>query len=300
MMQQWEPDPAWERLRSGGGPGTVGVWATVVDGRRWIVKRLAPPEDPVLHDPRHAGYWRREVEVATHPELFSGPGLVQPDVRRVDEDESGATIWTADVAGEPPNALFAARALGVLAARAVPDVPWASTSILAGRLALAERRDGWPILRSTRLAELTEALWERRGHWLREIADGPHGQVHGDATPGNFVGIDGDDVLAVDWQCWGSGPVGADLGYFSLSCREDFDVLLDAFLRGLGDGVGTDAVVTAARVTAVYTVVSRAEWALALAARGEGALTSKLRHPSVAPHVRALQRQLPHLEALLR
>lgn len=297
----WEPDPSWERLRSGGGPATVGLWAATDDGRRWIVKRLAPPEDPVLHDPRHAGYWRREAEVAAHADLFAGPGLALPEVRRVDEDEEGVTIWTADVAGEPPTALFAARALGVLAAQQPPEVPWASTSLLAGRLAMAERHDGWPTLRSTTLAEVTEPLWERRTHWLSRLSGAPQGQIHGDATPGNFVGVRGQDVLAVDWQCWGTGPVGGDLGYFSLSCREDFDVLLDAFLTGVAAfrRVDLDEVATAARVTAVYTVVSRAEWALATAARGEGPLAGKYRHPGVAPHLRALRRQLPHLERLL-
>ena len=54
-----------------------------------------------------------------------------------------------------------------------------------------------------------------------------------------------------------------------------------------------------ARVTAVYTVLNRAEWALARAARGEGALAGKFRHPAVAPHLRALQRQFPHIEALV-
>lgn len=298
-MDPWEADPAWVRLRSGASPATVGVWAAEREARRWVVKRLAPPADPLLADPRHAGYWRREAEVARHPELFAGPGLVLPPVARVDEDDAGVTIWTADVAGEPPTSLFAARALGVFAARPVPDVAWASTSILAGRLAMAQRRDGWPTLRRTTLADLTEALWARRTHWLDALAAAPQGQLHGDATPGNFLATRGSDVLAVDWQSWGSGPVGADLGYFSLSCREDFDVLLDAFLEGTSAAFGREEVATVARVTAVYTVVSRAEWALSVAARGEGALAGTYRHPSVAPHLRALQRQLPHLELLL-
>ena len=55
----------------------------------------------------------------------------------------------------------------------------------------------------------------------------------------------------------------------------------------------------AARVTAVYSVITRAEWALAQAARGEGALAGKFRHPAVAPYVRALQRQYPQIEQLL-
>ena len=52
-------------------------------------------------------------------------------------------------------------------------------------------------------------------------------------------------------------------------------------------------------MTAVYSVVNRAEWALARVARGEGALAGKYRHPAVAPHLRALQRQFPQIETLL-
>ena len=52
-------------------------------------------------------------------------------------------------------------------------------------------------------------------------------------------------------------------------------------------------------MTAVYSVVSRAEWALAQVAGGEGALAGKYRHPAVAPHLRALQRQFPQIEQLL-
>lgn len=302
-MDRWEPDPAWHRVRGGGGnPATVGLWAAESEGRRWIVKRLQAPEEAELLDADHAGYWRREAEVALRPDLFAGPGLRQPEVLRVDEDTSGVTIWSADVAGEPPTALFAARALGVLAARPVPDVPWASRAQLAGRLAMAERTGGWPTLRRTSLAQVTETLWDRRTHWLERVSLGPQGQVHGDATPGNLLATRGDDVVAVDWQSWGSGPVGADLGYFSLSCREDFAVLLEAFLAGVRAAdptVDADDVWTAARVAAVYTVVSRAEWALSMAARAEGALGHVSRHPSVAPHLRALQRQLPQIEPLL-
>ena len=41
------------------------------------------------------------------------------------------------------------------------------------------------------------------------------------------------------------------------------------------------------------------EWALSRVAKGEGALAGKFRHPAVAPHLRALQRQFPLIEQLL-
>jgi hypothetical protein len=53
------------------------------------------------------------------------------------------------------------------------------------------------------------------------------------------------------------------------------------------------------RVSAAYTALSRAEWALARVAGGEGALAGKYRHPAVAPYLRTLQRQFPLLEALV-
>jgi hypothetical protein len=98
----------------------------------------------------------------------------------------------------------------------------------------------------------------------------------------------------------GHGPVGADLGYYLLSAREEFEPLVDSYLMGLPvDLASRDEVELGARVTAVYTVLTRADWALARVAGGEGALAAKYRHPSVAPYVRALQRQFPQIEALL-
>jgi hypothetical protein len=107
-------------------------------------------------------------------------------------------------------------------------------------------------------------------------------------------------VVAIDWGTLGLGPVGGDLGYYSLGSREAFEPLLDAYLMGLPGVVATaDDVLLGARVTAVYTALNRAEWALSRVAGGEGALAGKYRHPSVAPHLRALQRQFPQIEALL-
>ena len=54
-----------------------------------------------------------------------------------------------------------------------------------------------------------------------------------------------------------------------------------------------------ARVTAVYTALTRLDWALARVADGEGALVGKFRHPSVAPYIRSMQRQVNQIEALL-
>jgi hypothetical protein len=96
------------------------------------------------------------------------------------------------------------------------------------------------------------------------------------------------------------GHVGGDLGQFALAAREEFEPLLEAYLMGLDPALASpDEVALGARVTAVYTALTRAEWALDRVSGGEGALASKYRHPAVAPHLRSLQRQFPQLEALL-
>ena len=303
----WEPDPSWRQLPGAGGPATAGIWLAEVDGRRWVVKRLSTPEHPagVLADPAHAGYWRREAEVARDPAVVDGPGLVPPEFGPVEEDEGGITVWSLEQEGEPPPGLFVARALGRFSGAAHSAPSWASRRLLADRLAMADARGGWPTLARTTLADVADNLWRRREHWLARCAEAPEGRLHGDAVPANFLTARADDVVAVDWQCYGIGPVGADVGYYSLSSREEFEVLVGTFLDGaLLEGRATtadrDAITLAARVTSVYTVLTRAEWALAQAARGEGALAGKFRHPAVAPYLRAVQRQFPQIEWLVQ
>ena len=73
-----------------------------------------------------------------------------------------------------------------------------------------------------------------------------------------------------------------------------------AYVDALPPGLASpDDVVTGARVMAVYTALTRLDWALARVADGEGALAGKFRHPSVAPYIHAMQRQAGHIEALL-
>jgi aminoglycoside phosphotransferase (APT) family kinase protein len=214
-------------------------------------------------------------------------------------------VWSEEVVGEAPPGLFVARALGRFAAAEHETPGWASRRVLADRLEMAGERGGWPTLARTTLADVTDHLWQRRGHWLTRLDAAPQGRLHGDAVPGNFLAACSEDVVAVDWQCAGVGPVGSDLGYYALSSREGFDVLLDTFLGGVRDhrpDLSTEelsAIEEVACVTAVYSVLSRAEWALAHVARGEGALAGKFRHPAVMPHLRAVERHFPQVERLL-
>lgn len=297
----WEPDPSWEALAGGRGALSVGSWRARTEDGPWIVKRVrAPgPDEAPLADPRSPDYWRREAEVAlagaTHP------GLRLPVVRRVDEDDEGVTIWTEEVRGEAPPALFVVRALGRFAADTPPQAPWAARGLLRARLARFGA-GGLRTLERTTVADLAVELWRRREGFLDRCAVAVAGPAHGDLVPANLVGTAGDDVIAIDWSGYGVAPVGADLGYYALSCREDFTVLLDGHLAALaeaGSVADPEEVAFVARVHAVFTVLARAEWALSRAAAGEGALAGKFRHPSVAPHLRALQRQFPQIEALL-
>lgn len=304
MTPAWEPDATWRPLPGSPGLSGAAVWLAEIGGRECVVKRLTRPEpgDRSGTDPGFVGYWRREAEVALAPATVSGPGLIAPETIAVEEDDEGVTVITVHEAGVPPTGLLLARAMGRFAGSSY-DVPgWGARSLLADRLGLAEQRGGWPTLARTTLADVTDRLWHRRAHWLGRCAEGPMGRMHGDAVPANFLATRGSDVVATDWQCFGIGPVGTDLGYYALSSREEFDVLLEAYLAGvaLESSPDPDAVALAARVTAAYSVITRAEWALAQAARGEGALAGKFRHPAVAPHLRALQRQFPQIEPLLR
>ena len=302
----WQPEPGWTPMRPGGGASTVGLWRAELRGRPAVVKRLGRPtdDDPVgLSDPTHAGYWRREAEVALEPKVVDGPGLRPPEFLRVDEDDDGVTLWSEEIVAVPPPALQVAHALGRFAATAHVDVAWAARRTLTDRLAMAEERGGWPTLARTPMADVADHLWTRRGHWLDEYAATPAGRLHGDAVPANFPASRGEDVVAVDWQGFGIGPVGTDLGYYALSTREDFEVLLDAYLGGVhqatDEAVDEGPIRIAATVMCIYSAISRAEWALSRVAPGEGALHGKFKHPSVAPYLRALQRQLPQVEALL-
>ncbi|WP_435768666.1 phosphotransferase [Nocardioides sp. SYSU DS0651] len=301
----WQPEPDWVALPGGTGTSTVGVWRTALGGRPVVVKRLAAPDAghgddgaPVV-DPAHVGYWRREADVLLTGLTAATPGL-RSAAASVEEDADGITIvrdWVEDAAS---SGLFLALSLGRFAGAELGRPRFLAQQLMRDRLDRVGRRGGWPTLARTTVADVADHLWTRRETML-DLLDGlPQVAQHGDPTALNIPGRDGDDALAIDWGTLGVGPVGGDLGYLSLSSREEFEPLLDAYLLGLPAAVADrDAVLLGARVVAVYTAMSRAEWALARVAGGEGALASKFRHPSVAPHLRTLQRTFGHMEALL-
>ncbi|WP_110183577.1 phosphotransferase [Nocardioides solisilvae] len=298
----WQPEPGWHRL-PGAGPSTQGVWAAREGGLDVVVKRLvAPtPHDPSAYrEPGHPAYWRRAVEVARSGVVQETPGLREPAVVRVEEDAEGVTLVHARVEDAGTSGLYLARSLGRFAAAPAVELPWLVRGQLAARLAEVARRGGWTTLARTPVADVADHLWRRREVLLARVDDLPHVLQHGDPVPSNLPGHVEDHVVGVDWSTLGLGPVGGDLGYLSLSTREAFEPLLEAYLAGLPTGLASrEQVLLGARVTSVYTVLTRADWALARVAGGEGALAGKFRHPSVAPYLRAMQRQLVQLEALV-
>jgi len=296
----WHPEPGWQQLPGGAAPATYGVWRGRVDGGDAVIKRLqAPgPHDPAeMADPRSAAYWRREVDVALDDLVVDTPGLVAAPVLGVEEDADGATVVHAVVDEADNPGLFLARSLGRLAGAGSPDRPWLARGQLRERLGHADRRGGWPTLQRTTVADVADHLWSRREHFLAALDALPQVLQHGDPTPGNLLGRDGDRVVALDWQSLGTGAAGHDLGLLALASREEFDPLFTAYVEAWGGDA--DAALLGARVAVAYTALSRAEWALARVAGGEGALAGKFRHPAVAPHLHALQRQFPQVEALL-
>lgn len=298
----WEPEPGWHALPGGTGTSTVGVWRAAMGGRPVVIKRLAAPgaQDPSeLSDPQHVAYWRREADVLSTG-LTLGTNGLRSVAAAVEEDPVGVTItreWVEDAA---LSGLFVAMALGRFAGSDLPRPTFLARHQLRDRMLRVERRGGWPTLARTTVADIADHLWSRRTTMLDLAEALPQVPQHGDPSQLNLPGRDGDDVVAIDWGTLGTGPVGGDLGYLSLSSREEFEPLLDAYLMGLPDGLATrDDVLLGARVTGVYTALNRAEWALARVAGGEGALAGKYRHPAVAPYLRALQRQFPQIEALM-
>lgn len=298
----WQPEPDWVALPGGSGTSTVGVWRTALGGRPVVVKRLGKPEpgDPgILSDRGHVAYWRREADVLETGLTAATPGLRAAGAS-VEEDDEGITItrdWIEDAAS---SGLFLALSAGRFAGAAIGHPTFLANDLMRNRLDRVARRGGWPTLARTTVADVAEHLWTRRELMLALLDGLPQVPQHGDPTPQNLPGREDDEALAIDWGTLGHGPVGGDLGYLSLSSREEFEPLLDAYLLGLPDGTADrDTVVLGARVVAVYTALSRAEWALARVATGEGALAAKYRHPAVAPHLRTLQRTFGHMEALL-
>ena len=303
----WQPEPGWLPLPGGTGTSTVGVWRTVLGGRPVVVKRLGAPDRrttrPELSDPRHFAYWRRAADVVTARARRSTRrrGCGRPaDLGRGGRrgDHAGPGLGRGR---RQQRAVLRARARPVRGRRpGRPPVAGAATSCATGWRGSSAAAAGrpWPGPPS-RTSPTTSGGAATR--LLDELDALPQVPQHGDPAPANLPGRDGDDVLAIDWgtpgpragrrrpratTCWARARSSSRCSTPTCSASPT------------GWRPATQAA-QGARVTAVLTALSRAEWALARVAGGEGALAGKYRHPAVAPYLRSLQRQFPQIEELV-
>jgi hypothetical protein len=246
----WHPAADWRPLTIGTGQSTGGVWLTP---DRQVVKRLVPG----VEDARHHAYWQRQALVAESGIVAATPGLRSPACLGVERDPGGITLRMAYAgpAEWSPHAL--AGALGRFARSGLQEPAWGAQNVLRDRLATVERRGGWSALTRVDFSQaLLDSLWVRRQAALATLDALPRVPTHGDAHPVNLLGRDGDEVLAIDWEQFGLGPAGFDLGYLLLAVDTPLDELLDAH----GGDVGV--VRRGAVLVAAYTGVSRAAWSL--------------------------------------
>lgn len=304
----WQPDPAWQPLSGGSDTSAVGVWQMMGGQRPVLVKRLAPPpswdnDSAAALRPESLAYWRRAADVAITGVVEATPGLRGPTTA-VEADDDGITLFSDWVEAADTDPMFRAACLGRFAGADVGSAQWLAQGGLRERLGRAEQRGGWPTLTRTAVADVADHLWRHREERLAELESLPAVAQHGDPAPANLRGRLGESVLAIDWGTLGRGPAGGDLGCLALTARCDFEPLLAAYVAGLSEAphaaaIRAEQVARGAAVTAAYLALSRAEWALSRAAAGEGALAGKFAHPSVAPHLRTLQRLYPQVESIL-
>jgi hypothetical protein len=242
--------PSWTPLTLGTDQHNGGVWRTPEGA---VVKRLVRGAE----EPRHHAYWRRQALVAVSGLLEHTPGLRAPRTLRTEEDAEGLLLWTAWVEPVPSDDLFLASALGRFAAVELREPAWGARDVLPTRLEKVAARGGWSALDAVldkSLLTALNSLWSRRELLLAELASLLRVPTHGDAHPVNLLGRDGDDVIAIDWEQFGLGPLGFDLGYLLLASTRSLDELVDAF--------GDLRVRRGAVLVAAFTAASRAAWSL--------------------------------------
>ena len=234
----WHPEPGWQRLTAGTGSSTVGVWRAGRPGgqaaRRPPARR---PGDAVEPTTRRLLAACRRLRVERTRRGHPGPAL----------------------AGGARGRGGRRRHHGVAAAGARAAADRALRRPLPGRV----RRGGagQPDVAGARPAARPDA----DGRAPRRLADA--GADHGRrrrrpplAAPGDPSGRrrraaggatarrpdaleparhDERGVLALDWATLGTGPVGSDVGYWSLSAREGFEPLVDAYVAGLPGGLAS-------------------------------------------------------------
>lgn len=252
------PKPDWQPLTSGTGQSNGGVWVTA---EGWVVKRLVPG----VTDPRHHAYWERQALVAESGIVARTPGLRSPEYVRVLRDADGISLLSEYVESAPIDAINLALALGRFAKAPIEEPEWGARDVLRDRMRTVEARGGWTALQALEeleepLREALRALWVRRSAALDELDALPRVPAHGDVHPLNLRGRHGRDVVAFDWEQFGFGPAGFDLGYLAIAVALplDEDLFDDLLLAVEGDAL----VRRGAVLTAALTAASRAAWSL--------------------------------------
>jgi hypothetical protein len=235
-----------------------------------VAKRLVPG----VEWPGHYAYWRRQAEVAGSGVVEETIGLRAPRCVKVDSDPGGVTVWSAAVSAVSIEPVELARALGRFGLNEFEPAEWFARRILRDRLSGDERAAGWArlVLEDRLPAGLRRdcgVLWERRYELMDALDRLPQQVVHGDAHPVNLLGRDGDEVVAVDWEQFGVGPLGFDLGYLVVSTEAAIDGLLTEYQSGSRSRWPSEAVRRGAVLTAAITVVARAAWSLSQDERGD-------------------------------
>jgi hypothetical protein len=257
----------WVLLAAAKGVAHGGVWRTP-DGT--VVKRLVPGDER----PRRYGYWRRQAEVASSGVLEWTKGLRAPRTVKVESDPDGITLWTEAVEPGPVSVDEAAAALGRFGLNRVEPASWFARRILRDRLEDDAAHGGWAGCATADVLpadvrRLCGGLWDRRMDVMRELDRLPHQLVHGDIHLPNLIRRDGDDVTAVDFDQFGIGPLGFDLGYLLQSTREPVEDLVSAYQQGSEGAWSAAHVRRGAVLTAAVTLVGRAAWALTQPDPGE-------------------------------
>lgn len=175
--------------------------------------------------------------------LADARGLRAPP-GRVEEDESGVTLWSPEIIATPIPDQVVANALGRFATLRPEDPGWFSRDKLRDRVELAERAGGIELLEDAKLGPdvqgAARSVWTDRKMILDCLDQLPQVLSHGDALPRNLLRHDGTEVTAIDWSQLGYAPVGADLATFALWVRTPPQDLLRAYADALAVSLPVD------------------------------------------------------------
>ena len=298
VTSMWQPEPGWQRL-PGAGPATVGVWsATHRRPRRSSSSGCARPSrrtrpasssratsttGDVLPTSRSAGSWPTPRACGRRPWCAS-----RRTTRASPWSTSGSRPTTRRACGWPP------------ASDASPPSTWGEHAVARARPAAQPAPPG----RAAR--RLADPGPHPDGRHRRPPVDAPRARGWTAVTPcpqvaaaRRPVGRQHPGPRTATARSRSTGPTwaGARSAPTSATSRWRPARTSSPSWRRTSTrcppGLATpEDVVTGARVMAVYTALTRLDWALARVADGEGALAGKFRHPSVAPYIRSMQRQV--------